>query len=156
VDKSALGQVFSEYFGFHGQFSFHRLLHTHDLPSGAGTIGQILADVPSGLSLTPPQETKKRKFLVTLYQPFVSPKHIQEGHSLSVQIDGELHHTRTNIVEGLYRLWVLVADGDWAVVLGYLVPTAPPASTRSCSRCHPVTNHTSHSQYITGGVSKHF
>jgi hypothetical protein len=25
--------------------------------SGAGPIGQILADVPSGLSLTPPQET---------------------------------------------------------------------------------------------------
>jgi hypothetical protein len=28
--------------------------------SGAGIIGQILADVPSGLSLTPPQETKKK------------------------------------------------------------------------------------------------
>jgi hypothetical protein len=27
--------------------------------SGAGTIGQTVADVPSGLSLTPPQETKK-------------------------------------------------------------------------------------------------
>jgi hypothetical protein len=27
--------------------------------SGAGTIGQLVADVPSGLSLTPPQETKK-------------------------------------------------------------------------------------------------
>jgi hypothetical protein len=26
VDKVALGQVFSEYFGFHCQFSFHRLL----------------------------------------------------------------------------------------------------------------------------------
>jgi hypothetical protein len=28
--------------------------------SGAGTIGQLVADVPSGLSLTPPQETKKK------------------------------------------------------------------------------------------------
>jgi hypothetical protein len=37
---------------------FHRLLHTHYLSSGAGTIGQLVADVPSGLSLTPPQETK--------------------------------------------------------------------------------------------------
>jgi hypothetical protein len=62
VDKVALGQVFSEYFGFPCQSSFHQLLHNH-LPSGAGTIGQILADVPSGLtiSLTPAQETKNKK-----------------------------------------------------------------------------------------------
>jgi hypothetical protein len=64
MDKVALGQVVSEYFGFPWQFSFHRLLHTHNLSSGAGTIGQILADVPSGLSLTPPQETKKKKWQV--------------------------------------------------------------------------------------------
>jgi hypothetical protein len=38
----------------------HRLLHTHHLSSVAGTIGQLVADVPSGLSLTPPQETKKK------------------------------------------------------------------------------------------------
>jgi hypothetical protein len=50
VDKSAVGQVFSEYLGF------HRLLHTQPHPpSGAGTVGQTVADVPSGLSLTPPQ-----------------------------------------------------------------------------------------------------
>jgi hypothetical protein len=61
VDKVALGQVFSEYFGFSCQFSFHLLLHTHYLSSGAGTIGQSVADVPSGLSLTPPQETKKKE-----------------------------------------------------------------------------------------------
>jgi hypothetical protein len=56
----ALGQVFSEYFGFPCQFTFHRLLHIHHLSSGAGRIGQSVADVPSGLSLTPPQETKKK------------------------------------------------------------------------------------------------
>jgi hypothetical protein len=56
VDKVALGQVSSEYFGFPCQFSFHRMLHTY-LSSWAGTIGQLVADVPSGLSLTPPQET---------------------------------------------------------------------------------------------------
>jgi hypothetical protein len=60
VVKVALRQVFSEYFGFSCQFSFHRLLHTHHLSSGAGTIGQLVADAPSGLSLTPPQETKKK------------------------------------------------------------------------------------------------
>jgi hypothetical protein len=55
VDRVALGQVFSEYFGFPCQFSFHQLLHTHNhLSSGAGTIGQLVDDVPSGLSLTPP------------------------------------------------------------------------------------------------------
>jgi hypothetical protein len=56
VDKVALGQVSSEYLGFPCQFSFHRLLHTHHPPSGAGIIGQLVANVPSGLSLTPPQE----------------------------------------------------------------------------------------------------
>jgi hypothetical protein len=59
VDKVALGRVFSEYFGFPCQFSFHRLLHTHHLSSRAGAVGQLLADLPSGLSLTPPQEIKK-------------------------------------------------------------------------------------------------
>jgi hypothetical protein len=58
VDKVALEQVFSEYFGFPCQISFHRLLHA-DISSGAGTIDQIVADVPSGLSLTALQETKK-------------------------------------------------------------------------------------------------
>jgi hypothetical protein len=50
ADKVALGQGFSEYFDFPCQFSFHRLLHTH-LSSGAGAIGQLVADVPSGLRL---------------------------------------------------------------------------------------------------------
>jgi hypothetical protein len=69
VDKVALGQVFSEYFGFPCQFSFHRLLHTHHLSFGAGTIGQVVADVPIGLSLTPLKETKKNSLYMAL-QPF--------------------------------------------------------------------------------------
>jgi hypothetical protein len=41
VDNVALGQVFSEYFGFPCQSSFHQLLHNHHhRSSGAGTIGQ--------------------------------------------------------------------------------------------------------------------
>jgi hypothetical protein len=47
MDKVALGQVFSKLFGFPCQFSFHRLLHIH-LSSGAGTVGQLVVDVPSG------------------------------------------------------------------------------------------------------------
>jgi hypothetical protein len=41
VDEVALGQVFSEYFGFPCKSSFHQFLHNHHrLSSGAGTIGQ--------------------------------------------------------------------------------------------------------------------
>jgi hypothetical protein len=49
VDKVALGQVYSEYLGFPFQFSFHRLLHTHHFSYGAGKIGQLVAEVPSGI-----------------------------------------------------------------------------------------------------------
>jgi hypothetical protein len=47
VDKTALGQVFSEYFSFLCQ-SFHQLLHTnHQQSSRTGTMGQIVAILPS-------------------------------------------------------------------------------------------------------------
>jgi hypothetical protein len=60
VDKLALGQVSSEYCSLPCQFSYHRLLRTyHHLSSGTDTIGQVETDVPSGLSLRPPQEIKK-------------------------------------------------------------------------------------------------
>jgi hypothetical protein len=59
VDKLTLGQVFSEYIGFPYQFSFHRLLHIHHyLSSGDGTVVQLVAGVPSELSLTPLQNAK--------------------------------------------------------------------------------------------------
>jgi hypothetical protein len=51
VDEAALGQVFSEYFGFPLQFSFQRLLHNHHHHlSGVGTIAQTVATVSIGLS----------------------------------------------------------------------------------------------------------
>jgi hypothetical protein len=66
VDKTALGQVSSEYFGFPCQ-SFNRLLHTHHHPSSmAGTIDKIVTNVPSGLCLTPPQEIKFTNLLQNL------------------------------------------------------------------------------------------
>jgi hypothetical protein len=62
----ALGQVFSKHFGFLCQFEFHWLLHNHHhLTSGAGTIGQTVAAVPSGLSLSP-WEKKTRKVTLKL------------------------------------------------------------------------------------------
>jgi hypothetical protein len=61
VDKMTLGHVSSEYFGINCQFSFHRVLHIHHhLSSGAGTIGQLVDDISSGLSLAPPEESKKK------------------------------------------------------------------------------------------------
>jgi hypothetical protein len=53
----ALGQVFSEYFGFPCQYSFHRLLDTHHLSSRAGTTGQLAADVPITKSFCTSQKT---------------------------------------------------------------------------------------------------
>jgi hypothetical protein len=42
--------------------SVQRLLYNHYHPSsGAGAVGQTVAEVPSGLSLTPPRETKTDK-----------------------------------------------------------------------------------------------
>jgi hypothetical protein len=59
VDNVVLGLVSFKYFGFPCQFSFHHLLHSHlHQSSGAGTIGQIVADVPNGISLTPPKEKR--------------------------------------------------------------------------------------------------
>jgi hypothetical protein len=62
VDKEALWQVFFEYFGFPCQ-EFRLLLQTRHEPSssGAGTIGQIMTDVPIGFGSipTPPPPPKK-------------------------------------------------------------------------------------------------
>jgi hypothetical protein len=58
VNKVALRQISSEYLGIPSKSSFHRLLHAH-LLSEAGTVGQSVADLPSGLSLVPLHEIKK-------------------------------------------------------------------------------------------------
>jgi hypothetical protein len=64
VDKVELAYVYSEYSAFPYQFSFHQLLYTHHLSPGADTIGQIVADILNGLSLTPPDEKKKTSMSV--------------------------------------------------------------------------------------------
>jgi hypothetical protein len=54
VGKVALGQVSSEYFGFACQFAFDPQLHNHHpLSPGAGTVGQTVVAVPSGLKSHP-------------------------------------------------------------------------------------------------------
>jgi hypothetical protein len=57
VNKMVLGQVFSKYYGLPCQFSSHQMLHTH-LSSGAGIKGQVVADVQSGITLTPSPQNK--------------------------------------------------------------------------------------------------
>jgi hypothetical protein len=55
VDKVALGQDISEYFDVPYQFAYHRphrMLHTH-LSSGDGTIGPIVAVMPTELKYHP-------------------------------------------------------------------------------------------------------
>jgi hypothetical protein len=59
VDKVKLRQVFSEYFGFPCQSSFHQNSPSSQSP-GAGTIGHLVADVPSGPSSTPHYANNKK------------------------------------------------------------------------------------------------
>jgi hypothetical protein len=66
VVKKVLGQVFSEYFGFPWQFSFHQILHHHKHPWQA-IIGQLVVAVPSGPSWTP-TPTKRIKKKLKLYK----------------------------------------------------------------------------------------
>jgi hypothetical protein len=64
VDKVVLGQVYSEYFGFPCQSSFHQLLHNHPhllVSSGAGKIGQKWPQY-KGLDPTPLPIKKNSKF----------------------------------------------------------------------------------------------
>jgi hypothetical protein len=68
VYKVSLGQVFLRVFRFPLPFSIHRMFCTHLSPE-AGTIGQLVADVPSGLSITPSHEIKKRNL-----HRFVTPE----------------------------------------------------------------------------------
>jgi hypothetical protein len=56
--KSGSGVGFFRVLRFPVPVLIPRMLHT-DLSSGAGTIGQLVASVPSGLSLTPPYEIKE-------------------------------------------------------------------------------------------------
>jgi hypothetical protein len=61
VDKVALGQVFSEYFDFLCQSSFHRLLHNHHhLSSGAGKIGQQWPTYQVDSVSSHPEKLKKK------------------------------------------------------------------------------------------------
>jgi hypothetical protein len=55
VHKAELGQIFSEYLGFPCH-SFHRLLHSSPSIIRGWYIRQVVAELPSRLNLTPPEE----------------------------------------------------------------------------------------------------
>jgi hypothetical protein len=81
VDKVALGQDFSEYFGFPCQSSFHLLLHNHHLSSGAGTIGQQWPTYQVD-SVSPHPEKLKKK-TSNLYSEGVNGSNHLPGHLTS-------------------------------------------------------------------------
>jgi hypothetical protein len=63
------------------------------IPPAAGTIGQKVADVPSGLSLTPPQETKRKIHYkptknITTIQDQEEPQEtsVEEVHLLTIGV----------------------------------------------------------------------
>jgi hypothetical protein len=60
----ALGQVFSDYFGFPWQLSYHQFLHHHNHP-GAAKIGILVAATPSEPNLTPYQFIILLLFIIT-------------------------------------------------------------------------------------------
>jgi hypothetical protein len=64
VDKMALGQVFSEYFGFPCQPHFIPSTSASSQSLGTGTIGQYMAAVPRGPSMdsTSHNSNKKKGF----------------------------------------------------------------------------------------------
>jgi hypothetical protein len=75
VHKATLEQVVSEYLGFPRQISLHRLFHAHHhLLPGAGAVGQIVANLPSGLSLTPPEGTELQILKVEIFP-------LEDGHN---------------------------------------------------------------------------
>jgi hypothetical protein len=81
------GHVFSEYFGFPCQFSFHQILSTY-LSFGPGTIGRLVADVPSELSLTPPHGIKEKNIYLRHYLTTKHPRRCLRNRQ-----DKELEHT---------------------------------------------------------------
>jgi hypothetical protein len=84
------GAGFLRILGFSCQFSFHQMLHSL-LTSLAGTIGQLVADVPSGLSPPQPEE------LICAIQYF----YLELNSGYKIQLDIMSH--RFSIMSRLYR-----------------------------------------------------
>jgi hypothetical protein len=64
VDKAALGQVFSEYFGFPCQSSFHQFIHHNNHP---GLAQSACSAEWTQVDSTPPPPYQFKKNLLRLY-----------------------------------------------------------------------------------------
>jgi hypothetical protein len=98
VDKVALGQVFSEYFGFPCQSSFHQLLHNHRRSSGAGTIGQQWPTYQVDLGSHHPEKLKKqnqKKISYVLWKE-------REVWEIMLQVENKEQSWTVYIVKTLY------------------------------------------------------
>jgi hypothetical protein len=80
VEKVALGQVFSQYFGFPCQFSFRQLLHNHLSIIWGWYNRPGVATAPRGPSLTPPGIKKS----------MMEHSHIPIGMSHSIWLNSSL------------------------------------------------------------------
>jgi hypothetical protein len=74
---------------------FHSFLVKFRLPSASGTICQIPADIPSGLILTSPQETKKRALEGGHFIRHGSSKLAVSKNYRSVRTSQETHYVST-------------------------------------------------------------
>jgi hypothetical protein len=94
--KCHWGRVSSEYFRFPRLFAFHRLLHNHHLWYRGGTIRQIVAAVPSWLSLTPMRKIKKKSgHTASTSYSLSASRHIQSGHLQVLHSSYNIIHCRT-------------------------------------------------------------
>jgi hypothetical protein len=128
----ALGQVFSEYFGFPCRFSFHQTLHTH-LSSGADTVDQLVADLSWALSHTPPQEIKNKKFWkeLTDYFPSYDTGHTENDAS-----------SNSSIVACVFVTAVTCLSRRCLASIGGFLPSRCLATTEGYTDTHTHTNTT--------------
>jgi hypothetical protein len=117
-DKVVVSHVSSEYLGFPCQFSFHRLLHI-GLPSGADPIGQLVADVTSGLSLTPPQGIKRSMSRLQFEHTFFPVRNRDVIAWASVSSDEVLIFRTRRGVTWLSNCWRLRKDSTLCIDLEY-------------------------------------
>jgi hypothetical protein len=105
-DKMTLEQLFSEY------FSFHEMLHSQ-VSSGADTTGQLVANIPSGLSLISPHTQKKKilRLLMVLF-PGKSARDREADHSFPCSVENKNAWSRISILPHVLIMWCLIKRMD--------------------------------------------
>jgi hypothetical protein len=114
VDKVALGQVFSEYFGFPCQFSFHQLFHNHHISSGAGTIGQQWPTYQVDSASPHPEKLKKNSHILATAEGSLGfPPHPSNNPLVEIQLLPRSHYCHDlTVATMLYRSQCLSFRGS--------------------------------------------